>query len=325
MSARRKRQPEQTLFAFAEEREEKRKGVDELFASVGAYGVGRRFLQLLEQVGRFRAYGPFNALLAALQRPKARCILPPSRWRKYNREVKRDATPIILLRPFSPVTCVFDVADTRVVRGREDRFPPELAPEELKEPVAPVSEKTVQTLLDRLPWWGILHETVPTGPAASGELHLADANTPLMQVRIKGECCADWRPVYVLATRREVSPTDRFAALTHELARLFCRHLHCGFEKGWQGGRDLSLPEESFEADVVVWLVSRRLGVASPAYRAVSDYLDQNGVVPGISLDTVLEAVAEIETMLGECTVRDGYLHRLSPSFAALLKSEDGN
>lgn len=317
MCARRRKQPEQTLFAFAEERETRRKGVDELFDAVEGYGRGARFLQLLGQIARFRSYGPYNALLAAIQRPRARCILPPAKWRKYNREPRREAVPIVLLRPFSPVTCVFDVADTRVIRGREDRFPAELAREEAYEPPASVPDAVVRRLVDRLPWWGILHEVVPTGPSASGDLHLADAAVPEMQVRVKGDDCRPWRPAYVLATRMDVSSTDLFAALVHELARLFCHHLHCGFEKGWEGGRELSAQGEAFEADVVTWLVSRRLDVASPAYRAVADYLDANGKIPAISMDAVLEAVAEVETMLGaDSTVRNGYLYRLSPSFA---------
>jgi len=34
----------------------------------------------------------------------------------------------------------------------------------------------------------------------------------------------------------------------------------------------------------------------------------------------VLDAVAEIETMLGDCTVEDGLLFRYSPSFAAQVR-----
>ena len=85
MSARRGRHPEQVLFAFAEERDARRRGLDELFAALGAFRAGGRFLRLLACMGCFRDYGPYNALLAAVQRPEAVCILPPSKWRAYNR------------------------------------------------------------------------------------------------------------------------------------------------------------------------------------------------------------------------------------------------
>jgi len=318
MGTRRGKPPEQTLFAFAQEHEDRRRGVDDLFSTVHAYAEGRRFLQLLGVVGRLDSYGPYNAFLAALQRPRARCVLPPSGWRRYNREVKKGAIPIVMLRPFAPVTCVFDVADTRVIRGREDRVPEAwLAEDDRSREGGDVPEAIVRTLLDRLPWWGIRHMTVPTGPSAAGELHLADVSVPEIKIWIRPGVAVDHRPAYVLETRAGASSTDLFTALVHALARLFCHHLHCAFEKGWSGGRSLSSCAEDFEADVVLWLVSRRLRVACPACRALSERLAANGSIPDISMDRVLDAVAEIERMLGGCTYRDGALFRLSPSFAA--------
>ncbi len=317
--ARRRKQPEQTLFSFAEEQGERRGGMDELFASQAACRKGRRFLQLLTRAAWFRAYGPYNALLAAVQRPDATCILPPSKWRRYNRELKREARPIVLLRPYSPITCVFDLADTRVIRGREDRLPAELAEPDGDEPYTSVSDALMRRILARLPWWGILHETVPTGPAASGEIHLADGNEPEMAVSVRRDASVPWRPVYVLRTRAEVAATDLFAAVVRELARLFCHHLRSGYGRGWGDGRALTPDVEAFEADVVLWLVSRRLGVASPAYAAVADYFDAQAEIPSAaSLDAILDAVAEIEKLFGDdCTVRSGALFKWEPDFAA--------
>lgn len=318
MGARKRRQPEQTLFAFAEGRPERRKGVDELFASVPSFRRGRNLLLLLERMARFRAYGPYNALLVALQRPKARCVLSSARWGNYNREVKPGAAPIVLLRPFAPVVYVFDVADTRVIRGRADRLPVEWLVEIEPEPTSPVPEALVGRLLARLPWWGIRHETVPTGPASAGELYLAGVTDAEIPVFVRGGDVVGWRPAYVLGTREDVRPDDRFSALVGALARLFCHHLRCGYERGWEGGRELTARAETLEVDIVVWLVCRRRGVASPAYGQLAEYLSTNEPLPEISLDIVLEAVAEVERMLGDCSVRDGYLYRFSPSFAAL-------
>lgn len=324
MSARRGRHPEQALFAFAEERDARRRGLDELFAALGAFRAGGRFLRLLACMGRFRDYGPYNALLAAVQRPEAVCILPPSKWRAYNREVKPTARPIVLLRPFSPVTCVFDLADTRVIRGRMDRFPPEAAAPDVRTPCRAVPEVVVRRLLARLPWWGILHETVPTGPATAGEIHLADGTEGPLAVPVREGGVVPWRPVYVLRTRAGVSSTDLFAALVHALARLFCHHLRSGYEMGWGAGRALTAEVEAFEADVALWIVSRRQNVASPAYAALDAYFATHAAVPeGASVDAVLDAVAQVEALLGDaCTVRDGFLARYAPAFAARLRAD---
>ncbi|MGN0848017.1 MAG: hypothetical protein ACI4RA_11645 [Kiritimatiellia bacterium] len=326
MNARRRRQPEQTLFAFAEARDERRGGMDELFAALAAYRKGARFLRLLALAARFRAYGPYNALLAAVQRPNATCILPASKWRRYGREVKREARPIILLRPFSPITCVFDLADTRVMRGREDRLPERLTAPLGREALGPVPGDVVRRLVARLPWWGILHETVPTGPAAAGEIHLADGHGTEMAVAVRRGAVVACRPVYVLRTRARVGATDLFAALVRALARLFCHHLRCGYAAGWGDGRALAPSVEAFEAEVVLWLVSRRLGVASPAYAAVEDYFAEHAEMPEASMDAVLDAVAEIEKMFSAaCTVRDGALFKLEPGFAGRVRAGDAD
>ena len=324
MSARRRKAPEQALFAFAEESGEKRRGMDELFASLVAFQKASRFLQLLTCMARFSDYGPYNALLAAVQRPNATCVLPPSKWTKYNRELKRVARPIVLLRPFAPVFCVFDIADTRVVRGRPDRLPSYLRSRVAETPASPVPEATVRRLLARLPWWGILHEALPTGPAAQGEIHLADGREGDLSVPVADGGVVPWRPVYVLRTRTDVPPTDLFAAVVRELARLFCHHLMCGYEKGWGDGRSLTPDVEAFEVEVALWLVSRRIGVASPAYAAVDDYFTTHPAIPEtMSMDAVVDAVGEIETMLGECTLRDGSLFKTSHDFAARVRAGD--
>lgn len=324
MSARRKKEPEQTLFAFAEESDEKRRGMDELFASLDSFRKGSRFLQLLACMARSSEYGPYNALLAAVQRPNATCVLPPSKWKKYNRELKREARPIVLLRPFAPIFCVFDIADTRVVRGRPDRLPAHLRIRSAEEPAGTVPEATVRRLLSRLPWWGILHEALPTGPAAQGEIHLADGREGDLAVPVADGNVIPWRPVYVLRTRTDVAPTDLFAAVVRELARLFCHHLMCGYEKGWGDGRPLTPDVEMFEAEVVLWLVSRRIGASSPSYAAVSDYFTTHSSIPAaMSMDAVLDAVGEIETMLGECSLRDGALFKTSHDFAARVRAGD--
>ena len=320
MSARRRKAPEQTLFAFAEEQDERRKGVDALFASVPHFRTPARFLDLLFGTAHFRAYAPYNAMLIHVQRPQARYVLPAARWGRYNRVVRRSANPLVILRPFSPVCYLYDLADTRVQPGCADRFPPHWAERPEDDPVADVSPVLLNRLFGRLPLWGVAHETVPTGPASAGRLFVADAApVPDLDVKI-GATSVAWPPVYVLQTRESAPNTDIFTALVHELARLFCRHVRCAYEKGWGAGREQTESAESFETLVATWLVCRRQQVASAAYADLRDRLSALDEIPDISFDAVLDAVAEIETMLGDCTVEDGFLYRHSPSFAAQVR-----
>lgn len=321
MSARRRQNLEQTLFAFAEETPERRPGIDELFAAQPAWRRGARFLRLLAGVARFRALGPYNALLVALQRPKARCVFSPARWRALHREVRPDAAPLVLLRPFAPVSFVYDVADTRVMRGRTDRLPADCLLPDDAVPCAAVDDATVQRLLGRLPYWGIGHETLPTGPADVGEIHVADDRAADLSVPVDGGALP-FRPVYVLRTRAAAPAPDLFVALVHALARLFCHHLRGAYERGRWEGRRLDAATERLEALSVCWLVCRRARAACSVDAPLRALLASGDVPTSFGMDRVLAAVAEIEKMLrGAAPLRDGFLARLSPSFAAAARA----
>jgi len=318
MSARRKRHFEQELFEFAQEDGERRKGVDELLASVEEYARPARFLKLLAGIAHFRDYSPNNALMIALQRPDARYVLTPRKWKSLGRFVKRGACPIVALRPFAPVMYLYDVSDTKVASGRADGFDASWAEESARDPESDVPPETLRQLLDNLPLWGIAHDTFPTGPSLSVELRVGGDDDEALAIPVDG-ATVTCRPAYVLHTREGAPDTVVFTALVQALARIFCRHLRCGYEQGWENSRRVSAEVEQFEVQAVANLVCRRLQVASPSYSFWADCAFDRRDIPPISLDTVCDAVTEIERMLEPCTVQQGYLYRHTPSFAARI------
>jgi len=64
--------------------------------------------------------------------------------------------------------------------------------------------------------------------------------------------------------------------------------------------RWLNEKEREFEAECVCWLVCERKGLRNPSAEYLNSYLDDNEIIPDISTDTVLKAVAMIESMLCE-------------------------
>ena len=318
MSARRNRHFEQELFEFAQEDGERRKGVDELLASVEEYAHPARFLKLLSGIAHFRDYSPNNALMIVLQRPDARYVLTPRRWKALGRFVKRGACPIVALRPFTPVMYLYDVSDTKVAFGRADGFESSWVEQSARDPEADVPAETVQQLLDNLPLWGIAHDTFPTGPSLSVELRVGNDGDEALAIPVDG-ATVTCRPAYVLHTRESAPDTVVFTALVQALARIFCRHLRCGYEQGWENSRRVSAEVEQFEVQAVANLVCRRLQVASPSYSFWADCAFDRRDIPPISLDTVCDAVTEIERMLEPCTIRQGYLYRHTPSFVVQI------
>jgi hypothetical protein len=87
--------------------------LDELFCLTHSYRNSHDYRELLDFVGKFRFYSPFNALLVHIQRPGAVYVAPAHRWlRDYGRHIAPGATPLVILQPMGPVMFVFDVSDT---------------------------------------------------------------------------------------------------------------------------------------------------------------------------------------------------------------------
>src|SRR5262245_44896364 len=111
------------------DRDVARRTLDELFSLTQQYRASKAYRELLDFVGRFRFYAPFNAMLVHLQMPGSGFVAPPHRWLvDYGRRIKVGASPLVILRPMGPVMFVFDVSDTEA----EPDAPP--LPREVLEP-----------------------------------------------------------------------------------------------------------------------------------------------------------------------------------------------
>jgi len=77
--------------------------LDELFNATYAYRSSKEYMELMRFVSRFRFYSPYNAMLIGLQRPGARFVAPPTRWKRdYDYYVKPNANPIVIPNPAKP-------------------------------------------------------------------------------------------------------------------------------------------------------------------------------------------------------------------------------
>lgn len=103
---------------------------------------------------------------------------------------------------------------------------------------------------------------------------------------------------YHIVVNRNHSLEEKFATITHELGHLFCGHLGSDNEKLWPSRTGLSHEVEEFEAESVSWLICERAGLKNPSEKYLSGYLDEEGQIPLISLETVLTATKKIEAMM---------------------------
>ncbi len=108
-----------TLFPDADGVDEKttRSLLDHLLTESKLYKSGDEYKALLDFTIRMRNFAPFNAMLIDIQKPGIRFAASARDWAlRFGRSPNQDARPLLILRPFSPVAPVYDIADTE---GRE--------------------------------------------------------------------------------------------------------------------------------------------------------------------------------------------------------------
>ena len=225
----------------------------------------------------------------------------PSRWKRhYDRYVKPNSNPIMILQPMGPVMFVFDVSDTEP--GRH----PRPIPNDVDRPfevrggiVGDELEKTIENAKRD----GIRIHSQQAGSQRAGSIqtvpkpHLhslkfytgkdKDDNPTYRKIAVK----------YELIFNGKLSREARYAALVHELAHLYCGHLGTPNKKWWPSRFGLSHTEVEFEAESVAYLVCSRIGIENPSASYLSNYVKENENVPQISLECVMKAAGLIENM----------------------------
>ena len=86
--------------------------IDKLYRAASKPDADPPWMDLFTRISSQTHMAPLNLMLADIQRPGVRYVAFPNEWEKIGRKVKPAAIPIILLWPFGPVRCAYEVADT---------------------------------------------------------------------------------------------------------------------------------------------------------------------------------------------------------------------
>ncbi|MCR5135764.1 MAG: ImmA/IrrE family metallo-endopeptidase [Oscillospiraceae bacterium] len=103
---------------------------------------------------------------------------------------------------------------------------------------------------------------------------------------------------YSIVLNRNLSLPEQFTTMLHELGHFYCGHLNFGNLKWLPTRPGLSENSEEFEAETVCWLVCQRLGIESASAEYLDGYLDNNDLIPPVSVDSILRAAGALETIL---------------------------
>lgn len=301
--------------------------LDELFQNVKQYRSSSQYRALLKACRKFRNLAPYNAMLVSMQRPGANYVLNASDWKnRFNRWIKPNARPIIVLVPFGPVDYLFEISDTYPLNeyemGDEDILSVLGEPYKTRNEV---SDSDLKQLKDNCAFHGIsLDMNLRAGAGYGARIECVKGYKPQIEIKLSCQEKIIEKASYILSVNEKAENGERFASIVHELGHLFCYHLQAPYMwNGWEC-RHLHHSTEEFEAESVSWLICEKLNIGNPSERYLNNYLDNNGDIPaGVSVERIFQAFNEVWKMVRpnhKMTYKDGLLYKQCSEFKEKAK-----
>lgn len=303
-------------------RDDVKSNLDELYSNVENFRESGSFQQMLDFVSSFKKLSPYNAFLLYQQRPGARYVLNASQWLKlYQRKIKPNARPLIILVPFGPVDYVYDISDTYPV---DDNNIPSLFAETDEEILSSIIEpfKTdgyepkveMSQLEESMKYHGIIVDAnFKAGNGYAGRIEVLGDYHPKMTVQYKRKNIYITAN-YLLSVRDNAQCGEAFATAVHELGHLFCHHLTAVPRKAWEV-RYLDHASKEFEAESVSYIVCTRLGIKTTSADYLSGYCKKNKTIPAISVENIFTACNHILNMIEGIPLKQGILYKYDENF----------
>lgn len=247
--------------------------LDELFRRSKRIGSSKEFVDLVEFVNKFRNYAPFNNLLVYLQNPQATYYATARDWYfKFQRTVKEDARPMIILAPMTPVLLVYDLEDT------EGENKPDLLENTFKVE-GEISLELYSRILKNCDKMNINIENTDFSNSKAGDLTV---------------CTKGSNPRIRL--NKSFTISQKFATLLHELAHLFLGHLG-EKPKEWKNREDLPSNIKELEAESVSYIVCKKFNLQTRADIYLFFYAHEDSDYSKISIDQIMKVAGKIEKM----------------------------
>lgn len=235
----------------------------------------------------------FNSALILLQRPGATYVETEETWKnEYNRAVRPDVTPIVVLRPFGPIDFLYDAADTY-----GDELPEEMKKTFVVPALRELKEYDFERFKILVKDLGIVYSEKPMGSRQGGfAKYLSKAIR--METYIKFKKVVFYTH-YAVVVNSGYNEAAKASVILHEIGHVLCGHLgrdeYNDVTKVTDRSKEnLSEQTKEFEAERVCEIVSNMLGIDCDAKHYLRDYLNPDGSEPSYSLRTTIEAADKI-------------------------------
>jgi hypothetical protein len=262
--------------------------LDEMFISGSRFRERNRFVEMLRFIFRFPGYSPFNGFLLYLQNPEATLVATAGAWkRRFGREIRPDAHPLMILAPMAPVRFLFDVADTRGPSPPpEGRLSGRLSDRGL--------EDVFRLTVGNCTFHGIAVREVPAGDQRAGQAAALTYNTRKLYRDLSPQ--AEER--YLIVVGGEGGPSERYHGLCRGLGHVFCGHLGIDSSAWWQDRRGVDVTMADTEADAIACLALARRGLDEQPEKYLAAWARRREpLLPVFSLNGVLGGTQYIEEM----------------------------
>ena len=279
--------------------------IDDLVRGAQRYRSSSDYLEMLEFVGRFKRYAPFNAMVVHIQKPGARYVLSSSEWKsKYQRVLKPGAQPLLIFQPRGPYLLVYDVGDTEALPGA---LP---LPKVITAPVSVASRASERELAEvwhytrtNLAPLGIRLTLVGHGASSCGRTYRSTSDGLVERPGSRpGDPREKYPTMFEVEVNRNLPLLDRYVTLAHELGHLLCGHLGSGPENAWPDRVSPKTVEvharNEVEAESVAYMVLKRLDPDAQMGDYITGHLGPNQQVPEtVALNLVFKAAGLIIEM----------------------------
>lgn len=257
-----------------------------LFHDVRHFKKSSTYFRYLKFIARFKKYSIFNISLVFAQKPTVGYFATVVHWeREFNRRVKNDARPLVMLQPKGPIMFAFDIEDTI---GDDEAIPDQLLKPfkttgELQEHDFQNLKLSLKNCYIKLVW-----ET--DALVRGGKItRITDPRNPN-------------KPNITITLNKVHDTNTNFVTLIHEIAHLFLGHLGNYDYALWPSRSNLSKSSKEFEAESVAFVLAGRLNLKTLSNQYLAGYMVDNEHIPSIDIRQIGKSVEWIEQMINGST-----------------------
>lgn len=254
-------------------------GIDQLLAASIRFRKSQAFQDMIDFMGKFRDYAPFNNMLIRVQNPSCNFFATEKDWReRFQRNIIEDARPMLILAPMHPVMLVYDFDSTF---GGAKTLPDML--KNLSNFKGKWDDKLLKKLIENAERYKIKIEFKNLSSSNSGFATLAHYDSGFkMRVVIHDS----------------LDNPSKFGVLCHELAHIFLGHLGGDSDHWWPSRASLGHNSMEIEAEAVAYIVASHYELEGSSAAYVSSHLKGKDEIPeSVSLDNIGKVASKLTQM----------------------------